>query len=145
MATAVGDLKVADSSHLEGVEGSDIPVKVLVEEAAVGSQVEHELTALEAIKAYPMAIFWCLIVSMCVIMVSSPDVKYNDVMTMLTPPRRAMILSSSATSSPTLNLLRSTENTSHRPRTTSCEHRGRLPWAMPPALAHFSESWQTAT
>jgi SP family general alpha glucoside:H+ symporter-like MFS transporter len=35
-----------------------------------GSATEHDLTPLEAIKAYPTAIFWALMVSMCVIMVS---------------------------------------------------------------------------
>lgn len=29
---------------------------------------EHSLTTLEAVKAYPMAVFWSLMVSMCVIM-----------------------------------------------------------------------------
>lgn len=32
------------------------------------AHVEHTLTPGQAIKAYPMAIFWCLAVSMCVIM-----------------------------------------------------------------------------
>lgn len=32
------------------------------------SNVEHALTPGQAIRAYPMAIFWCLAVSMCVIM-----------------------------------------------------------------------------
>lgn len=31
-------------------------------------EAEHALTVSEAIKAYPMAIFWSLMVSMCVIM-----------------------------------------------------------------------------
>ncbi|CAL5871725.1 uncharacterized protein PFLUO_LOCUS5978 [Penicillium psychrofluorescens] len=31
-------------------------------------EVEHSLTALEAVKAYPMALFWSVTVSMCVIM-----------------------------------------------------------------------------
>ena len=30
--------------------------------------VEHSLTALEAAKAYPMALFWSITLSMCVIM-----------------------------------------------------------------------------
>lgn len=62
------DSKVAGASHLEG---SDVNTKVIVEDAAVMSRVEHELSAWEAIKAYPMAVFWCLVVSMCVVMVSS--------------------------------------------------------------------------
>lgn len=32
------------------------------------AHVEHNLTPGQAIKAYPMAILWCLAVSMCVIM-----------------------------------------------------------------------------
>ena len=32
------------------------------------ARLEHELTPVQCIKAYPMAIFWCLMVSMCVIM-----------------------------------------------------------------------------
>jgi hypothetical protein len=34
-----------------------------------GAALEHELTPLQAIKAYPNAIFWALMVSMCVVMV----------------------------------------------------------------------------
>lgn len=33
-----------------------------------GSALEHDLTPLQAIKAYPTAIFWALMVSMCVVM-----------------------------------------------------------------------------
>jgi hypothetical protein len=36
--------------------------------ASARSEFEHKLTIREAIKAYPMAIFWSLAVSMCVIM-----------------------------------------------------------------------------
>ncbi|KAL2075054.1 hypothetical protein VTL71DRAFT_8834 [Oculimacula yallundae] len=36
--------------------------------ALEGTILEHELSPLEAIKAYPVAIFWALMVSMCVIM-----------------------------------------------------------------------------
>jgi MFS transporter, SP family, general alpha glucoside:H+ symporter len=35
-----------------------------------GAALEHDLTPLQAIKAYPTAIFWALMVSMCVVMVS---------------------------------------------------------------------------
>jgi len=34
-----------------------------------GAAVEHDLTPLQALRAYPMAIFWALMVSMCVVMV----------------------------------------------------------------------------
>lgn len=56
------------ATHVESDE--KIPEKVLVESAAVGSEVEHELTPWNAIKAYPAAVGWCLVVSMCVVMVS---------------------------------------------------------------------------
>ncbi len=60
------------ANHVEAVDG--IPSKALIENAAVGSDLEHELAPWAAIKAYPMAIFWCLIVSMCVVMVSHPSI-----------------------------------------------------------------------
>ena len=37
--------------------------------AKSGAALEHELTPLQAIKAYPTAVFWALMVSMCVVMV----------------------------------------------------------------------------
>lgn len=37
-----------------------------------GTAVERDLTPLQAIKAYPTAIFWALMVSMCVVMVRTP-------------------------------------------------------------------------
>jgi hypothetical protein len=40
----------------------------LSQAAADRSDLEHELTPSQAIRAYPMAIFWTLMVSMCVIM-----------------------------------------------------------------------------
>ncbi|PMD28659.1 maltose permease MAL31 [Hyaloscypha hepaticicola] len=36
--------------------------------AKEGAQLEHQLTPWQAVKAYPMAIFWALMVSMCVVM-----------------------------------------------------------------------------
>lgn len=42
--------------------------KVLAQNAEDSIAVEHKLTPLEAIKSYPMAIFWSLIISTCVIM-----------------------------------------------------------------------------
>lgn len=42
--------------------------KVLVQNAQDSVDLEHSLTPLEAIKSYPMAIFWCLVISTCVIM-----------------------------------------------------------------------------
>jgi len=57
-----------ESNHFEGADA--VTGKALVENAAVGNDTEHELSPLQAIKAYPMAVFWCLIVSLCVVMVS---------------------------------------------------------------------------
>jgi len=42
--------------------------EALEEIAKEATAIEHSLTTLEAVKAYPMAIFWCLMVSMCVVM-----------------------------------------------------------------------------
>lgn len=44
-------------------------VSAKVEAAAkAATEVAHELSLWDAVKAFPMAIFWCLMVSMCVIM-----------------------------------------------------------------------------
>lgn len=53
LATATSDEKSSSSLEARAVEQT---------------QLEHELTPMQAIKAYPMAIFWSLMVSMCVIM-----------------------------------------------------------------------------
>lgn len=63
------DNKAGLANHIEAADAT-IPSKVLVENAAVGSDLEHELAPWVAIMAYPMAVFWCLMVSMCVVMVS---------------------------------------------------------------------------
>jgi hypothetical protein len=63
--------KDADVSHVEAVAGSNndpIEDKVIITLAKDASEFEHQLTALQAIRAYPMAIFWSLMVSMCVVM-----------------------------------------------------------------------------
>ena len=49
----IGDMKTGEVAHYDV-------------QAAVTSQ--HGLGVLEAIKAYPMAIFWSLMVAMCVVM-----------------------------------------------------------------------------
>jgi MFS transporter, SP family, general alpha glucoside:H+ symporter len=63
-------VEVESSSHLE--EASSLDGKMhgveLTIRAKEGTNVEHSLSPWEAIKAYPMAIFWALLVSMCVIM-----------------------------------------------------------------------------
>ncbi|MCJ1256302.1 hypothetical protein MMC24_004123 [Lignoscripta atroalba] len=58
-----------DSSHVEKAKIDDrLQGSTLTEYAKVGAELEHQLSPLEAIKAYPMAIFWALLVSMCVVM-----------------------------------------------------------------------------
>lgn len=53
-----------ESSHLEEASSLD----ELTLRAKDGAEREHNLSPWEAIKAYPMAIFWALLVSMCVVM-----------------------------------------------------------------------------
>lgn len=50
----------------------------LSELAQHGEDVEHHLGAIAAIKAYPMAIFWSVMVSMCVVMEGYEYVGYFD-------------------------------------------------------------------
>lgn len=63
-------IEVESSSHLE--EASSLNGKMAGAELTIrakdGANLEHSLSPWEAVKAYPMAIFWALLVSMCVIM-----------------------------------------------------------------------------
>lgn len=56
--------------HMDGIspEQSFSTQADVVKKAQESITVEHNLTPLQAIKAYPMAIFWCLVISTCVIM-----------------------------------------------------------------------------
>lgn len=58
------------SSHLEAVDS--LESKVGSEKSKIlgrdGATTEPDLSPLQAIKAYPMAIFWSAMVSMCVVM-----------------------------------------------------------------------------
>ncbi|KAL3417558.1 maltose permease MAL31 (alpha glucoside transporter) [Phlyctema vagabunda] len=60
-----------DSAHIEQVETS-LDEKMRGDSMALAakdaSDAEHNLTPIQAIKVYPTAVFWCLMVSMCVIM-----------------------------------------------------------------------------
>jgi SP family general alpha glucoside:H+ symporter-like MFS transporter len=61
----VSDLKEDISpSHLEEVSSSEIHLQ----DAKDGTMADHNLSPWQAVKAYPMAIFWSLVVSCCVIM-----------------------------------------------------------------------------
>lgn len=57
-------------THVESYETTkhSPQAKTLVEDAAQSTAVEHSLTIPQAINAYPMALFWCFGVAMCVIM-----------------------------------------------------------------------------
>ena len=59
-----------ESASLEGVSSLDAKMHgvELTIRAKDGADLEHNLSPWEAVKAYPMAIFWALLVSMCVIM-----------------------------------------------------------------------------
>lgn len=58
------------ASHLEAVNTLEEKMhgKELENYAREGAETEHELGPIAALKAYPMAVFWSLMVSMCVIM-----------------------------------------------------------------------------
>lgn len=56
-------------SHIEAMPtGLDFNSKSITIDAQESLLIEHNQTPLDAIKAYPMAIFWCLVISTCVIM-----------------------------------------------------------------------------
>ncbi|KAK0100515.1 hypothetical protein ONS96_007789 [Cadophora gregata f. sp. sojae] len=71
MEKNLNDQKEVTPSRLEN-EDRDLNLKMqgsaLNNAALEGTILEHELSILECIKAYPTAIFWALMVSMCVIM-----------------------------------------------------------------------------
>jgi SP family general alpha glucoside:H+ symporter-like MFS transporter len=63
-------IEVESSYHLEeasSLDGEMAGVELTIR-AKDGANLERSLSPWEAIKAYPMAIFWALLVSMCVIM-----------------------------------------------------------------------------
>jgi len=55
---------VVDASHLEATPAGKIKGEQLVQLAKDSSDIEHALSPMEAVKAYPMAIFWSLMVNM---------------------------------------------------------------------------------
>ena len=61
-------LERIDPVLIAGGLGVDETLEYLDARAAEATEAEHALTPLQAIKAYPMAIFWSFMVSMCVIM-----------------------------------------------------------------------------
>ncbi|RDW82171.1 hypothetical protein BP6252_03283 [Coleophoma cylindrospora] len=72
MATTVPEKSAETAHQLETVPTTTLDEKlrgnVLDEYAQDGVKNEHDMTPLEAIKTHPMAVFWCLMVSMCVVM-----------------------------------------------------------------------------
>lgn len=40
----------------------------IIEQAKEATEIEHTLSVMECVKNYPMAIFWSIMVSMCVVM-----------------------------------------------------------------------------
>ena len=77
----------ADPSHIESNKNFEQSWKEeewesrkLSQAAQDRAALEHELNPGKCIKAYPMAIFWCLTVSMCVIMEG-----YDTIVSILLP------------------------------------------------------------
>lgn len=60
--------------HLDNVSqphrapGAPRHEKALIHDAQQSAELSHKLTVRDAVRAYPMAIFWSLAISMCVIM-----------------------------------------------------------------------------
>jgi len=63
-----------DAAHVE-LGNEKLQGTHLVEQAKDSDDQEHQLTVMEAIKAYPMAIFWSLMVAMCVVMEGKQHVR----------------------------------------------------------------------
>ena len=57
-------------SHVDTAATMDdkLQGKVLADYAQVGAAAEHNMGPMEAVKNHPWALFWCLMVSMCVVM-----------------------------------------------------------------------------
>lgn len=75
--------KHEDVSHTERVVSATSLEKIMQGDklhfnAKDGAEIEHELTPLQAVKAYPTAIFWALMVSMCVVMVRLSSIRSWD-------------------------------------------------------------------
>ncbi|KAJ5625616.1 hypothetical protein N7510_001925 [Penicillium lagena] len=60
--------EAGDVSVVHAEEGANWNEKVLATEAQIGFVDEKELGALGALKAYPYAVLWCLVMAACVIM-----------------------------------------------------------------------------
>ena len=62
--------KAVQPSHLEAITSPNEKMgeAQIIEQAKEATEVEHSLSVMECVKNYPMAIFWSLMVSMCVVM-----------------------------------------------------------------------------
>lgn len=62
--------KMEEPSHLEAVTSVNEKMgeAQIVEQAREATDTEHALTVMDCVRNYPMAIFWSLMVSMCVVM-----------------------------------------------------------------------------
>ncbi len=62
--------KAVQHSHLEAVTSPNEKMGEvqIIEQAKEATEIEHTLSVMECVKNYPMAIFWSIMVSMCVVM-----------------------------------------------------------------------------
>lgn len=111
-------------SRHDHLEGSDDGPDTTERQARQAMAAEHALTPWQAIKMYPMAIFWSLMVSMCVIMEGMLCLSLRS--RRLADQPQATMPSSSATSSPTPPLRKNTANTSTTRDSISSLRCGRL-------------------
>ena len=111
---------------------------MLITLAKDASEFEHQLSPLEAMKAYPMAIFWSLMVSMCVVMEGSCISTFHITLNLTDKLTQDTIQFSLGTSTHIRRLPRNTDHTislsTVAPVDTSCQHHGKL------ALATLQES-----
>lgn len=68
MGKEAKDNMIDPAQHVEAPPADGMASKSLAFNAEESLIVEHNLSPWEAIKAYPMAIFWCVVISACVIM-----------------------------------------------------------------------------
>lgn len=62
------EMRESHVSHVEGGLDGKLQGTILSEYAQVGAASEHKMGPMEAIKNHYGALFWCLMVSTCVIM-----------------------------------------------------------------------------
>lgn len=59
---------VGESHQIESFTTTDKDPRVLIQDDENNAPIEQDLTPWQAVRAYPMAIFWCIVISTCVIM-----------------------------------------------------------------------------